>query len=428
MILNKIPYLRIDTNQETNSIQMKSRLFYIIIIFIALIVVATAGSPAAGQAPSIIDQPASSVVPVLPDEEKNVSPGGDPIPSADAVDAQKKDKTLSVVIKLSEPFVIFEAFGYSGFCVKLWEKIAEEMGVEYELYTVPTIAKLLADVVRGEADLAISGIGLTSEREEYLDFSYAFFESGLQIMISREYDSPLSKVMSKVFSVIFSRSLIYIIVFFLIILFISANLIWLFERKHNPQFPKSYLKGIWESFWWAAVTITTVGYGDKSPRGKLGRVFALLWMFTGYFIFAYFTASVTTTVTIQEIQGIISGPEDLFGKKVATVKGSTAADYLTEHGITPIVFKHAESAFQVLEDGLVDALVYDSPVLLYHASKKGKGKVKVVGPLLQVQKYAIAVQKNSPYREEINLAFLRLIENGVYQEIYERWFGSSTGL
>jgi polar amino acid transport system substrate-binding protein len=75
----------------------------------------------------------------------------------------------------------------------------------------------------------------------------------------------------------------------------------------------------------------------------------------------------------------------------------------------------------------VDAVVYDSPVLLYHASKKGKGKVKVLGPLLQVQKYAIAVQNNSPYTEKINLALLRLMENGIYQEIYERWFGSSTG-
>ncbi len=386
----------------------------------ALIVVATAGSRVAGHSQAITNQPTSSNTSALFNEEKTVDPGL----STDAVDTPKKDKTLRVVVRVFEPFVIFKDLRYSGFCIKLWEKIADEMGVKYELYTVYTIDKLLMDVINGEADLAIAGIGITAEREESLDFSYAFFESGLQMMISKDYDSPLSTVLSKVFSIIFSRGLIYIIIFFIIILFISANLIWLFERRHNPQFPKQYFKGIWESFWWSAVTITTVGYGDKSPRGNLGRVFALFWMFTGYFIFAYFTASVTTTVTLQEIQEVISGPEELFGKKVATVKGSTAAEYLIEYGITPIMFKYPESAFQVLEDRLVDAVVYDSPVLLYHASKKGKGKVKVVGPLLRKQKYGIAIQNNSPYREEINLALLRLMENGVYQEIYERWFGS----
>jgi ABC-type amino acid transport substrate-binding protein len=72
----------------------------------------------------------------------------------------------------------------------LWEKIAEEMGVEYELDIVVTIENLLAAVAHGEADLAIAGICLTSEREKYLDFSHPFFQSGLQIMISSEYDSP----------------------------------------------------------------------------------------------------------------------------------------------------------------------------------------------------------------------------------------------
>lgn len=132
----------------------------------------------------------------------------------------------------------------------------------------------------------------------------------------------------------------------------------------------------------------------------------------------------TSTITINEIEGSINGPNDLPGKKVATVKGSTAAEYLKEHGIVFYGLNQAKSAFQVLDDGLVDAVVYDSPSLLYYALNGGKGKVEIVGPVLQVQKYAMAVQHNSQYRERINLALLRLMENGTYQKIYEKWFGS----
>ena len=52
------------------------------------------------------------------------------------------------------------------------------------------------------------------------------------------------------------------------------------------------------------------------------------------------------------------------------------------------------------------------------------GKVKVVGLLFEEQNYGIALQVSSPYREKINIALLKLIESGAYQEIVDRWFGS----
>ena len=58
------------------------------------------------------------------------------------------------------------------------------------------------------------------------------------------------------------------------------------------------------------------------------------------------------------------------------------------------------------------------------ADQKGKGKVKVVGLIFQEQSYGIALQFNSPYREKINVALLKLVENGIYKEIHDKWFGS----
>jgi ABC-type amino acid transport substrate-binding protein len=109
---------------------------------------------------------------------------------------------------------------------------------------------------------------------------------------------------------------------------------------------------------------------------------------------------------------------------VATVERSTAEDYLTAQGLTTVKLADIEKAYYLLEAGEVDAVVYDAPVLQHYALKKGKGRVKVVGLVFQEQNYGIALQVKSPLREEINIALLRLVENGVYKEIHDKWFGS----
>jgi polar amino acid transport system substrate-binding protein len=53
-------------------------------------------------------------------------------------------------------------------------------------------------------------------------------------------------------------------------------LTWLFECKHNPQqFGEDATRGSWANLWWAAVTMTTVGYGDKALATVGGRIIAL---------------------------------------------------------------------------------------------------------------------------------------------------------
>jgi ABC-type proline/glycine betaine transport system substrate-binding protein/ABC-type amino acid transport substrate-binding protein len=336
---------------------------------------------------------------------------------------EAKEPVLRVVTKRFEPLVFYRNKEYVGFSIALWERIAAILDWEYELYGVNTIAKLLDEVARGAADVAISGVSITVKREQIIDFSHAFFETGLQIMVREGSGSILGEVIQKIFAILVSREVFYGVSLFFIVLLIASHIIWVLERHHNPQFPKRYPQGLWHSIWWAVVTVTTVGYGDKTPKGNVGRIFGLVWILAGYFVFAYFTASVTTTATVKELHGTIDGPQDLFGKQVASVAKSTADDYLAEQGIPAVLVEEVDQAYPLLESGKVDAIVYDAPVLQHYASKKGKGKVKVVGLLFEEQNYGIAIQIQSPYREEINIALLKLIENGQYEQLRQKWFG-----
>ena len=60
----------------------------------------------------------------------------------------------------------------------------------------------------------------------------------------------------------------------------------LVERRVNPDFPDNYVQGIWHAFWWASVTLTTVGYGDISPQTIPGQFLASLVMIMGYGVIA----------------------------------------------------------------------------------------------------------------------------------------------
>ena len=55
-------------------------------------------------------------------------------------------------------------------------------------------------------------------------------------------------------------------------------------------------------YWWAIVTMTTVGYGDFSPTTPAGRVFAVLIMFIGIALVSLLTASISSIFVAQKIR------------------------------------------------------------------------------------------------------------------------------
>ncbi|PSF31685.1 amino acid ABC transporter substrate-binding protein [Aphanothece hegewaldii CCALA 016] len=329
---------------------------------------------------------------------------------------------LRVATKSFAPLAFEQNGQYTGFSIELWKEIAQELSIEYEIYEEPTIIALLNSVTVGTTDVAVAGITITSEREEKIDFSYSFFESGLQILVLNQSSSSIFSV----FSFLFSPILLQALCFILVSILIAAHLIWYFERqKNSDMFPKDYKQGILEASWWAVVTVVTVGYGDKVPKDMPGRIIAAIWMFSGVLLISYFTASITSVLTVQQLKTDINKFTDLIGKQVATVKGTTAAAYLANRPVGLLEFDTIEEAFKALEERKANAIVYDAPVLLYYANGEGAGKVKTVGAIFQKQSYGIALKQDSIYRERINQALLTLKEKGVYDQLYEKWFGQT---
>jgi ABC-type proline/glycine betaine transport system substrate-binding protein len=333
-------------------------------------------------------------------------------------------RTLRVAARSFPPFVIYSNRRFGGFSVELMDLIGRELDADVEIYGVNSVAKQLDDVGRGAADVALAGIGITSTRESNVDFTHSVFDTGLQVMVPVDAGGRFAQA-RRLGSVLLRSNLLWLIAFFLGTLLLSSHVIWWFERRDNPEFDKSYPQGIWDSFWWSTVTLTTVGYGDKAPKGHLGRGWALLWMIAGYFVFASFTASITSSLAIDQLRGTINGPEDLNGNRVVTVGGTDAEDYLARQGIGPITVSTIDDAYAELADGRADAIAFDAPVLQFHAAHEGDGEVRVVGPVFEQVRYGLAVQADSDLRERINVALLDLVESGAYDRLHDEWFGAT---
>ncbi|WP_085992892.1 glutamine ABC transporter substrate-binding protein [Oceanobacillus senegalensis] len=125
----------------------------------------------------------------------------------------------------------------------------------------------------------------------------------------------------------------------------------------------------------------------------------------------------------------IKGIEDLEGKTIATRLGSTSSAYIKENieGAEPNEYEQLDQAYLAVENGSADAVLYDAPNVKYYIQTEGKDSLKVVGDLYQAEDYGIAITKgNEELVTAINDALATLRENGTYDEIYEKWFGTDS--
>ncbi|GIW74055.1 MAG: amino acid ABC transporter substrate-binding protein [Phycisphaerales bacterium] len=369
---------------------------------------ATSNGPIAGE-PS---GPAGTVTIQAADRSGSppqASPGAEPPP----------DKpTMTVATTITPPFVFRGEDGtMRGIDVDLWERIARRLGVQtrWVEMTVPQALKAVQD---GSADAAMAALTISRPREEVMDFSHAYFSSGLGIAVSDRKAGAAGMLLS-ILGALFSVAFLQAVGALAVVLLVSGLLVWLFERKANAQQFKAGLRGLGDGFWWSAVTMTTVGYGDKAPVTLGGRLVALVWMFTSIIIIAAFTGSIASAITVGALEGAVRGPEDLPRVRVGALEGTTAWESLAERGVRPVGAESIQQAIELLKAGRVDAVVHDAPVLLW-VSRHEPG-VRVLEATFEPQNYGIALPQGSRQREAINQALLAELESQDWQAIQDRY-------
>jgi hypothetical protein len=209
------------------------------------------------------------------------------------------------------------------------------------------------------------------------------------------------------------------------VLFIAAFFVWLFERRANPeQFGGSRLEGLGHSFWWSAVTMTTVGYGDKAPKSMGGRIVGLVWMFASIIIISSFTAGIASSLTASQVatDQLRSRPVDSL--TVATVERTTGDAFARKSGLRAQAYPNVEEALKAVDKGKAQAIVYDLPLLKYHLRNHPEPEVEVLPRILVRESYAIALPPESPLRETLNRTLLQLLRTPEWQTLRLQYLGA----
>lgn len=333
----------------------------------------------------------------------------------------KKD-TLKIAYYNAPPFVENNSDGkLTGISIWLWDAIAQEMDVPYTMEYVP-LNDVMGKLKDGSIDLCLNPLTVTSERLKLATFSYPFYVSNSAAVTKEVSNFQKGKqFLASFFSVNFFSAVFAL--FFIILIF--GLLVWIFERKRNPDQFSPRPHGIMSGIWWSAVTMTTVGYGDKSPQTFWGRTIALIWMFTAVIILSSFTASIASSLTVNHLQWDKNSISDYKDSRVGVIAGSATEDWLRRRFFTKIkTFQTIPEGLDALKNKKLDAFLHDEPILRYYLKNDDyEGKIEILNAKFNLQFYSFGISKslNDEVKNKIIITLSNITEGSDWQMLLSEY-------
>lgn len=340
--------------------------------------------------------------------------------AAQAPPSPAPPKDFVVAVYEAPPWCMKQPDGsWRGATVDLWKTLAAEAGFKYRLQEIP-LGDILDGVADGRYATSAGPWAATVERQQVLDFSHSYVVSGLAIAVRQtsERDRWLSFVEA------LTRPTALKLYFSIAALtLLTAAVMWMLERRRNPAFPARPGPGIGAGYWWAGVTMSGVGYGDKVPIGVPGRVLALAWMFVSLVLSTALIAFVTARLAIAEL-GEVHSVTGLRRVMVGTIQGSSSADFLRRQEIRHRLYAGVPEALEALRRRDVAAVVYGESILRYYVQRDAARELELVPGIVEPQSYAFPLRDGSPLRAPLNAALRHVLASSTWRDLSDRYLGT----
>ncbi len=242
--------------------------------------------------------------------------------------AMAEEAPLRVAVYDAPPYGHLETDGsISVVSVELWRRTAEMLGREYRLIPVGEMKAVIDGVARNDYDAAIGAITITPERLAKVDFSYPAHRSGVAVAVRKDSGS-LAAFAAYAAVVAELGPLIAITLGLLVAMGVAM---WIAERPMRSTRHDSAVASLRDGVYWAVVTMTTVGYGDKTPKTNSGRAIAILRMLTSVALVSILSTAIVSRMTVERLSSARRLTEaDLIGRRLAAVANSSGAEFLDD--------------------------------------------------------------------------------------------------
>ncbi|MDX2081306.1 MAG: transporter substrate-binding domain-containing protein [Terrimicrobiaceae bacterium] len=331
-------------------------------------------------------------------------------------------ESLRVGIHDKPPYAVKKEDGtWEGLAVDLWTEIATRTGITYSFVELP-FDQLLTGLTDGRIDAAVGEVAVNSERARSVDFTQPYLDTSVGVVVRANSWHPDWSGLAADF---LNWTLVQVLLAIVAGMFVVSLIIWWLERHHHVGHFRGGLHGFGSALWFTAVTMTTVGYGDKTPSTFSGRIVSFFWMLVGVLLIGAFTAAVASTVAAAKVNESVTSAGDLRRLVAGVMSGSDAQQILVENGVPGRPFPTIEDALAALADKRVDAVVADRTSLTWlmqhHDSFAGEFRLTPIQ--LRQTFLAIPMRRGLEPADAINLALLDAVSSPEWRASLRRWLG-----